>query len=136
MCACRFPLSNAPARVAGLGPVRCRDQANSLHVGATSACLAPPPSHFILRPVISIIELLDSAALTRIRELVATTPFVDGKLTAGARARRVKNNEMMQGDAPGTAEARKLIMAGLNANKLFNSVAFPRRAQPPMINRY
>lgn len=86
--------------------------------------------------MISIIELLDSAALTRIRELVATTPFVDGKATATGRARRVKNNEMMQGDAPGAAEARDLIMAGLNANKLFNSVAFPRRAHPPMINRY
>ena len=81
-------------------------------------------------------DLLDAAALARLRELVTATSFVDGKVTAGARARRVKNNEMMQADAPATVEARKLIMTALNASKLFNRVAFPRRAQPPMINRY
>ena len=87
--------------------------------------------------MISIVpDVLDAAALARLRELIAAASFVDGKATAGPRARRVKNNEMMQADSPGAAEARSLIMAALNASKLFNRVAFPRRAQPPMINRY
>ncbi len=87
--------------------------------------------------MISIVpDLLDAAALARLRELVAAASFVDGKATAGPRARRVKNNEMMQADSPTTAEARNLIMTALNASKFFNRVAFPRRAQPPMINRY
>jgi predicted 2-oxoglutarate/Fe(II)-dependent dioxygenase YbiX len=43
--------------------------------------------------MISIVpDLLDSPALARLRELVATASFVDGKVTAGPRARRVKKH--------------------------------------------
>ncbi len=87
--------------------------------------------------MISIVpDLLDSPALARLRELVAAASFIDGKATAGPRARRVKNNEMMEAETPAALEARGLIMTALNASKLFNRVAFPKRAQPPMINRY
>jgi len=87
--------------------------------------------------MISIVpDLLDSPALARLRELVAEAFFIDGKATAGPRARRVKNNEMMEAETPAALEARGLIMTALNASKLFNRVAFPKRAQPPMINRY
>src|SRR5262249_48546713 len=83
-----------------------------------------------------IIELLDAATVNRLRELVAAATFVDGKATAGGRARRVKNNEMMEPDAPGTQEARKLIGDALSANALFSRVAFPQRIRATMINRY
>ena len=86
--------------------------------------------------MISIVpEVLDAATLSRLRELVAGGAFVDGKVTAGPRARRVKKNEMME-ESPAMAEARGLILARLNANRLFTRVAFPKRCQPPMINRY
>jgi PKHD-type hydroxylase len=86
--------------------------------------------------MISIVpEVLDAPTLSRLRELVAGGAFVDGKVTAGPRARRVKKNEMME-ESPATVEARGLIMARLNASRLFTRVAFPKRYQPPMINRY
>jgi PKHD-type hydroxylase len=86
--------------------------------------------------MISIIELLDAAAVTRLRELVAAATFVDGKMTAGGRARRVKNNELMDPDAAGTQEARKLIGDALSGNTLFARIAFPQRVRAAMINRY
>jgi PKHD-type hydroxylase len=87
--------------------------------------------------MISIVpDVLDAAALARLRELIASAPFVDGKATAGRRARRVKNNEMMKGDSPAAVEARGLIMAALAASQLFTRIAFPRRINQPMINRY
>ena len=86
--------------------------------------------------IVIVPDVLDAANLARLREIIATASFVDGKLTAGARARRVKNNEMVDAGTPAAEEARRLVMAGLNNSKLFNRVAFPRRAQPPMINRY
>jgi PKHD-type hydroxylase len=87
--------------------------------------------------MISIVsDLLDSPTLTRLRALVASATFVDGRATAGPRARRVKNNELMAQESPEAVEARSLIMTALNASKLFSRVAFPKRAQPPLINRY
>ncbi len=86
--------------------------------------------------MISVIELLDAGKIARLRELAASAVFVDGKTTAGGRARRVKNNELMQPESPAAQEARKLILDALGANKGFSRVAFPRRIQPPMINRY
>jgi len=86
--------------------------------------------------MISIVpEILDATTLSRLRELIAGGAFVDGKVTAGPRAQRVKKNEMME-ESPGMAEARGLILARLNANRLFTRVAFPKCCQPPMINRY
>ena len=40
-------------------------------------------------------ELLNSAQLEKIHELLAGARFVDGKLTAGMAARKVKKNEEM-----------------------------------------
>jgi len=81
-------------------------------------------------------DVLDAAALAHLRSLLSGAPFVDGKLTAGARAKRVKNNEMLKHDSAAATEANKLIMAKLLGNNLFSRVALPKSARPIMINRY
>jgi PKHD-type hydroxylase len=81
-------------------------------------------------------DVLDAAALAQLRALLADATFVDGKLTAGARAKRVKNNEMLKHDSAASTEANKLILAKLLASNLFNRVALPKSARPIMINRY
>jgi PKHD-type hydroxylase len=87
--------------------------------------------------MISILpDVLDGPTLAKLRGLVASATFVDGKATAGRRAQRVKKNEMLEPGSPTAGEARKLIMGALSNSAQFARIAFPRRAQPPMINRY
>jgi PKHD-type hydroxylase len=86
--------------------------------------------------ITAISDVLDSADLAQLRGLVDQAPFVDGKMTAGARAKRVKNNEMLQHDSNASVEANKLILGKLLNNGQFARVAFPKTARPIMINRY
>jgi PKHD-type hydroxylase len=81
-------------------------------------------------------DVLDAATLAQLRALLADATFVDGKLTAGARAKRVKNNEMLKHDSAASAEVNKLILGKLLANNLFNRATLPKSARPIMINRY
>ena len=87
--------------------------------------------------MISILpDVLDAPTLAQLRGMLAEASFVDGKATAGRRAQRVKRNEMLEPNSPTAGEARKLIMGALASNKNFARITLPRRAQPPMINRY
>jgi PKHD-type hydroxylase len=81
-------------------------------------------------------DILDAAALAQLRALLADATFVDGKLTAGARAKRVKNNEMLKHDSAAATEANKLILGKLLASALFNRATLPKSTRPIMINRY
>jgi PKHD-type hydroxylase len=81
-------------------------------------------------------NVLDAAALAQLYGLIDGATFVDGKLTAGARAKRVKNNEMLKHDSTAATEVNKLIMAKLFGNNLFSRIALPKTARPIMINRY
>ena len=51
-------------------------------------------------PLIQIADLLDHDALLACREVLASAPFRDGVLTAGAAASTVKRNQQARGDDP------------------------------------
>ena len=70
------------------------------------------------------------------RQVLETSPWVDGKVTAGEQAAKAKRNLQIP---EGSDEARTLgdlILRALARNPLFNAAALPFRVLPPMFNRY
>jgi PKHD-type hydroxylase len=62
--------------------------------------------------------------------------FVDGKLSAGAAAVRVKMNEEVDRGAGGVERIDRLVMENLTRHPLYRSGALPLRAASPLYARY
>jgi len=86
--------------------------------------------------LLTIPELLNAAQLAKIRELLADAPFVDGKLSAGFAASRVKQNEEMRQDPERMKLLVRILMASLGHNERFRFAALPHRVADPIFARY
>lgn len=76
----------------------------------------------------------DEAALAR--SWLEEAPFVDGKLSAGAAARRVKANEELDPGAANLERLNRLIMGNLARHPAYRSGALPMHAASPLYARY
>ena len=86
--------------------------------------------------LLEIPKVLNEAQLQKVHEVLAKAEFVDGKLTAGKAARRVKNNEEMKKD-PGHQDLLvRILMSSLSYNNTFKSAAFPAKMADPIFARY
>lgn len=81
-------------------------------------------------------SVLNSEELSAIGSLLGDASFVDGRSTAGERARRVKNNLQLERDPVLRGQLNPLITAALERNAIFRQVALPRRIHNPIISRY
>lgn len=84
--------------------------------------------------VLTRVLAADQVALAR--AWLASARFVDGRLSAGAAARRVKSNE--EARAPGGEPQRLdgLVMESLARHPAYRAAALPLRAATPMYARY
>ncbi|MFO1350615.1 MAG: Fe2+-dependent dioxygenase [Gammaproteobacteria bacterium] len=81
-------------------------------------------------------NVLESAELDALLGLIAHSEFVDGRETAGFRAKRVKHNQQLKKN-PSQAEAiNSKILDALQRHALFQAVAIPKRIHRPLISRY
>lgn len=64
------------------------------------------------------------------------TPWVDGKITAGAQSALAKKNLQIPEDAPQARALGEIILRALARSPGFNSAAVPFRVFPPLFNRY
>jgi len=80
--------------------------------------------------------LLPAAEVARIREVLTTAKFVDGKLTAGEAVRDIKNNLQVTEREEKLDSCRQSIMAALLGQEAFKLHVLPKRLLPPMFNRY
>ena len=86
--------------------------------------------------LIEIPKVLDAAKLENIRTLLDKCDFVDGKLSAGSAAQRVKQNQELK---QGTSQAEyldHLVMGSLAENPIFRNAALPLRVAQPVFARY
>ena len=74
--------------------------------------------------------------LTVIRAILAKSQFVDGKLSAGMAAERVKNNEELATDAKEVQQLNNLVMGSLVQHPLYQSAALPIKIASPFYARY
>ena len=81
-------------------------------------------------------HLISPKNLTRIRELLDASPFVDGKLSAGMVARGVKNNQEMNPHSEHFQELNELVMGNLVRHPKYKAAAWPKRVAAPFYARY
>ena len=76
----------------------------------------------------------DELALAR--AWLADAKFVDGKLSAGSAARRVKANEELERGAPALERLDRLVMGALARHPAYRGGALPLHAASPLYARY
>ena len=86
--------------------------------------------------LVQIPDLLNEAQLAKVNELLDEAPFVDGRLTAGMAARRVKENEEMGADPRRREILVRVIMSSLAHNETFKAAVLPARMADPIFARY
>ncbi len=86
--------------------------------------------------LVVIPDVLSPAQVKQIRDQLQPEDFLDGTLTAGGRAKDVKKNLQTDRKSDRMGEIQKTILAALNANSVFRTVAAPRKIVPPRFNLY
>jgi PKHD-type hydroxylase len=84
-------------------------------------------------------ELLSPDTVRQARELLLALPesdWADGRDSAGAQARSVKDNLQLPHEHPVAAQIRQWVLAGLDQSSMFFSAALPLKVFTPRINRY
>jgi PKHD-type hydroxylase len=80
--------------------------------------------------------VLNPEQVRRFNADLAEAAWVDGRVSAGDQAARVKNNLQVPEDAPQTRALGEIIAQALAANAGFMAAAAPAKVFPPMFNRY
>ena len=86
--------------------------------------------------LITIANVLSAADAAQARAKLDDAGWVDGKVTAGYQAQKVKENQQLPEGSPLAAELGDLVLKGLARSPVFMSAALPLRVFPPMFNRY
>lgn len=86
--------------------------------------------------IVIIPDVLTEQEQQQLKTLAADAPFVDGKETAGFRAKLVKNNEQVSKTAANKKQLQEIVLAALNRSTAFRRGAIPHRIRPPLISRY
>jgi PKHD-type hydroxylase len=81
-------------------------------------------------------DLLGADDLDRIAAELATGVFRDGRATAGAAARRVKNNEQLDPDCPAYTAVTAIITERLWAASTFQAAVLPKIISRLIVSRY
>ena len=81
-------------------------------------------------------DVFDGESLEALRARINEAEFIDGKKTAGHRAKRVKKNEQLAREDKKAKEVKRRVLERLRLHPEFKSAALPRRVQMPLISRY
>jgi PKHD-type hydroxylase len=86
--------------------------------------------------LLTIQNLLNPAQLDKMREIIAAGAFVDGKLSAGFAAARVKRNQELGQEPERMQRLIRILMASLGHNEAFRFGVLPHRVADPIFARY
>lgn len=81
-------------------------------------------------------DLLDAAAVQRVRALIDGAQWVDGNVTSGHQSALAKRNLQLPEDAPQAKEAGQIVLDALSRSPLFIAAALPLKLFPPLFNSY
>ena len=81
-------------------------------------------------------EVLKADELALVRALLSGARFVDGRLSAGAAARRVKKNEELEAGAQDLERLNRVVMASLARHPAYRAGALPLHVASPLYVRY
>jgi PKHD-type hydroxylase len=81
-------------------------------------------------------DVLSAEELNSIRQVMAEGEYADGRVTAGSRARRVKDNLQLHKGDPSARELNDVVLGALWRSRLLRMAALPKRIQRPLFSRY
>ncbi len=80
--------------------------------------------------------VLDSHKLSQVRSLLSQGRFIDGRLSAGKTAKRVKHNQELQSSTQQMEQLNGLVMGSLVQHPLYQAAAMPYRVASAYYARY
>jgi len=86
--------------------------------------------------LVKIEAVLTKQEVAHCRSVLEATPWVDGRVTAGAQSALAKHNLQVPEDAPQARALGEIVLRALGRSQGFNSAAVPFRVFPPLFNRY
>ena len=86
--------------------------------------------------IVTIPDILTRKELQTLRAAVARAEFRDGRTSAGALAKRVKNNLELDPGAVLSPKLIEMIMAGFRRSSIFKRTAIAKTVLNPIISRY
>jgi len=86
--------------------------------------------------LIEIPNVLSAQEIGAVRKALDIAPFIDGKLSAGAAAQRVKNNEEVDVRSQDVQQLNNLVMTRLVENPIYRAAALPMKVAAPYYARY
>ncbi|HHL31820.1 MAG TPA: Fe2+-dependent dioxygenase [Oceanospirillales bacterium] len=86
--------------------------------------------------ILAIKNVLHENQLKVIRTLLANADFVDGKLSAGSEAVKVKQNEELARQSPLHEQLNQMLMPALLQHPEYQAFAFPIKIATPFYARY
>lgn len=81
-------------------------------------------------------KVLTPTQINVIQKLLASSEFVDGKLSAGSEAKRVKKNQEVKGDDSNLELLNTTLMNALLSNPDYQASVFPTKVATPFYARY
>jgi len=85
--------------------------------------------------LLKIPRLLNAAQLDKVHQVLAEAEFVDGRLTAGFAAAKVKRNQEMRQDPERLKLLIRILMSSLGHNETFRFGVLPHRVADPIFAR-
>lgn len=86
--------------------------------------------------MLAIPDLLDAAAVARLRGIIDAAEWVDGNVTSGHQSALAKQNEQLPEAGAAAREAGEIVLDALGRSPLFFAAALPLKVFPPLFNRY
>lgn len=86
--------------------------------------------------LLKIPAVLKSEELAAMVKVLSESEFVDGKLSAGMAAERVKNNQELSREQPQRETLAKLIMGAMFRSDTFRNAVLPNKHSTPIFARY
>ncbi len=86
--------------------------------------------------LLEITDVLNTQKLATVRQMLQDARFVDGKLSAGMAAKRVKNNTELATESVDLNKLNNLVMSSLVQHPRYQSAVLPTRVASPFYARY
>jgi PKHD-type hydroxylase len=86
--------------------------------------------------LLAIPDVLNSEQLKTLRSLLINADYVDGRLSAGKTARKVKKNHELAADSKLHGQLNNIVMNALFNHPLYQAAVLPHRLATPFYARY
>ena len=86
--------------------------------------------------LLTIPGVIDPQQLHVMQQALYEAPFVDGKLSAGMAASKVKNNQEVDQATEMAQQLSRILLGNLHHNEIFRNAALPHRTATPFFAKY